>query len=98
MLQHYCDEVDQGIHQATADARTLHDSVARLAAQCTPHDLSPPPVAAAVAPATAAAIERQAASASNVVAYSDHSAGNIYHRHNGGTQKQLTRSQSPHAN
>jgi hypothetical protein len=105
-VQHYCDEVSQGISQATSDARTLHDSVARLAAQCAPHDLSPPPAAAAVAPATAAAIEQaevvSKASTPSVVAYSDHSAGNIYHRHNsnGSAQKQpqLARVQSPNAN
>lgn len=92
-LEHYCDEVSQGITQATSDARTLHDSVARLAAQCTPHELSAPPAAAAIAPATASAIEAAAAASaaapvgapgaalSNVVGYSDHSTGNIYQRH-----------------
>lgn len=105
LAQHYCDEVSQGISQATSDARTLHASVAKLAAQCTPHELSPPPAAVAVAPATAAAIEQAEVvgskpSSANVVAYSDHSAGNIYHRHNGSAlkQPQLARAQSPNAN
>lgn len=84
-LQHYCDEVTQGINQATADAAMLHNSVARLAAQCQPHELSPPPAAAAIAPATAQAIETVATKTpegspalTNVVAYGDHSAGNIH--------------------
>lgn len=73
-LEHYCDEVSQGINQATADADALHSSVVRLAAMCTPHGLSAPPAAAAVAPATASAIS----AAYNAVAYGNHSSGNIY--------------------
>jgi hypothetical protein len=110
-LQHYCDEVNQGVSQATADARRLHDTVARLAAQCTPHDQSPPPVIATVVPtadvtpaaaaagANAGAVEQPIASrALNVVSYSDHSAGNIYHRSNGSTQPQFVRKQSQNGN
>jgi hypothetical protein len=114
LLQHYCDELSQGIGQATSDARTLHDSIARLAAACTPHDLSAPPAAAAIAPATASAIKAAAAAASaaaatapapapapavsNVVAYADHSTGNIYRHGNGQQKVPLVRTPSPHAN
>jgi hypothetical protein len=94
-LQHYCDEVDQGIRQATDDARKLHDSVTRLAAQCTPQDLLPALAVAGAAPAGAAqgaALPAAAAPgklpASNVVAYGDHSSGNIYGQHNGTQQRQ----------
>lgn len=106
VLQHYCDEVNQGVSQATSDARLLHDTVARLAAQCTPHDQSPPPVIGTVVPsavmpaaAAAGAMEQLVPSrAPNVVAYSDHSAGNIYHRSNGSTQPQFARKQSSNGN
>lgn len=93
LLQHYCDEVAQGISQAEDDATMLQDNVARLAAQCTPHPMSAPPAAAAIAPATARAIEEAAASRtpvavgsalSNVISYQGHSSGNIYKTGNNG--------------
>jgi hypothetical protein len=89
-VQHYCDEVDLGIRQATDDARLLHDSVTRLAAQCMPHDLSSALAVAVASPADAAAVAAAPSkvAASNVVAYGDHSSGNIYGQHNGAQQRQ----------